>query len=626
MRELNSALNKIPNLRTKLIKKPKHHGARLTRHAHLWGEAEGLVPEVIDFDITSVALHSPGGPDKIIRSQSFSGFSTLQEKKSRCHSFLGISTAHRKTESKPKKLLVLGHRSSNTLQEYQPKRVQEIYEALKDGLNEYLENNQVERDKLSLQLKDMKRNSRLVSKNVWIIKSSKMNIITVDELYEAFCIQKRLYDGACKMKLAFSVSPCTKRARESLAEISRLQKEYRENMCTIEGELQNLLGEFHIKMKGLAGFARLCPGDQYEIFMHYGRQRWKMKGKIEVNAKQTWDGEDMVFLPMIRDRITIKVVESKGLTAHVLVGCVICETKNLFTSQPQTVAVDINDLGTIKLNLEVIWYPFDLEEFSLPTGNVKKVCALQRRISIYSHVTPESPTFSDMSFFPSTPNDSLENGIAANSLSDFSMVFNEPTRRHSIQLSIGTETTVSLIIQEDMLDIDDTKSGEFGHNETSLFTFGHCPLLSNPMSHDLHSDSNVSDCLLQDTDDTSELKPVELDTDEGNITKQLVQRLASNETLVDPSRTHYDGLPNQQAQSHRCVLSGKLEESIYEVCRLLESLQEMHPELQALKQEVMRLEDLQFSFSTGVTFLKKKKKTADVENADIEALREIGLG
>ncbi|KAG2467180.1 RIPR2 regulator, partial [Polypterus senegalus] len=170
---------------------------------------------------------------------------------------------------------------------------------------------------------------------------------------------------------------------------------------------------------------------------------------------------------------------------------------------------------------------------------------------------------------PSTPDDSLENGIAANSLNDFSMVFNEPTRRHSIQLSIGTasdfdqsnpeititppdndttsrsteeeETTVSLSIQEDMLDINDTKSEEFGHNETSLFTFGHCPLLSDPMSHDLHSDSSVSDCLLQDTDDTSELKPVELDIDEGNITKQLVQRLASNETLVDPSRTHYDG-------------------------------------------------------------------------------------
>lgn len=28
-----------------------------------------------------------------------------------------------------------------------------------------------------------------------------------------------------------------------------------------------------------------------QIFMKYGRQRWKLKGKIEVNGKQSWDKE-----------------------------------------------------------------------------------------------------------------------------------------------------------------------------------------------------------------------------------------------------------------------------------------------------------------------------------------------
>lgn len=40
---------------------------------------------------------------------------------------------------------------------------------------------------------------------------------------------------------------------------------------------------------------------------------------------------------------------------HVVVGTVSCETKDLFAALPQTVAVDINDLGTIKLSLEVTW-------------------------------------------------------------------------------------------------------------------------------------------------------------------------------------------------------------------------------------------------------------------------------
>lgn len=53
--------------------------------------------------------------------------------------------------------------------------------------------------------------------------------------------------------------------------------------------------------------------------------------------------------------VRLQVTELKGLASHMLVGSVICETKELFTAMPQVVAVDVNDLGTIKLNLEVTW-------------------------------------------------------------------------------------------------------------------------------------------------------------------------------------------------------------------------------------------------------------------------------
>lgn len=53
--------------------------------------------------------------------------------------------------------------------------------------------------------------------------------------------------------------------------------------------------------------------------------------------------------------LLLKVTEVKGLATHILVGSVTCETKELFAAQPQVVAVDINDLGTIKLNLEITW-------------------------------------------------------------------------------------------------------------------------------------------------------------------------------------------------------------------------------------------------------------------------------
>lgn len=46
--------------------------------------------------------------------------------------------------------------------------------------------------------------------------------------------------------------------------------------------------------------------------MRYGRQRWKLKGRIEVNSRQSWDGDEMVFTPLIADLINIKVTQGAG--------------------------------------------------------------------------------------------------------------------------------------------------------------------------------------------------------------------------------------------------------------------------------------------------------------------------
>ncbi|XP_039876088.1 rho family-interacting cell polarization regulator 2 isoform X3 [Simochromis diagramma] len=386
------------------VKTYNHIKMKRYRYAY---RVSSRVPEIM-----ATGTHSPGGPNGIIRSQSFAGFSTLQERRSRCNSFMGNSAVQKKPQSKPKKPHLSGHKGGSSSREPQPKRLEEVYTALKQGLDEYLEVHQTELDKLTGLMKDMKRNSRLgvlydLDKQIKTIerymRRLEFHISKVDELYEAFCIQSRLREGAIRMKQAFSSSPSTKGTKESIAEVNRRYKEYTENMSAFESELENLLGEFHIKMKGLAGFARLCPGDQYEIFMRYGRQRWKLKGRIEVNSRQSWDGDEMVFMPLITDLINIKVTELKGLATHMLVGSVICETKELFTAVPQVVAVDVNDLGTIKLNLEVTWYPFDVEDLTLSSGNVSKAAALQRRVSVYSQGTPETPTFQDTSFFKWQP-------------------------------------------------------------------------------------------------------------------------------------------------------------------------------------------------------------------------------
>uniref|UniRef100_A0A8V0Y3C4 Rho family-interacting cell polarization regulator 2 n=1 Tax=Gallus gallus TaxID=9031 RepID=A0A8V0Y3C4_CHICK len=616
----------------------------------------------------SIGSHSfsPGGPNGIIRSQSFAGFSGLQERRSRCNSFIENSSALKKPQAKVKKMHNLGHKNSTTPKEPQPKRMEEVYRALKNGLDEYLEVHQTELDKLTAQLKDMRRNSRLgvlydLDKQIKAVerymRRLEFHISKVDELYEAYCIQRRLCDGASKMKQAFAMSPASKAARESLTEINRSYKEYTENMCTIEAELENLLGEFCIKMKGLAGFARLCPGDQYEIFMRYGRQRWKLKGKIEVNGKQSWDGEEMVFLPLIVGLISIKVTEVKGLATHILVGSVTCETKDLFAARPQVVAVDINDLGTIKLNLEITWYPFDVEDLTPSTGNVSKASALQRRMSMYSQGTPETPTFKDHSFFSNLPDDVFENGTAATEKRPLSFTFGdlpyedrvppanpaEPSSAHvSSSPDITTAATQHRALKSSESSSPDCSSSDScgdavpepkdlpspgeavvtGNKVTPRARSEVCQKPSDAGSDRVFIEANVPVSLLQDTDEGSELKPVELDTYEGNITKQLVKRLTSAEVPGTPERLPCEGSISGESEGYKSYLDGSIEEALQGLLLALEPHKEQYKEFQDLDQEVMHLDDIlkQIVFSGKTPFVtrdlldKLSRQTLVMEN------------
>uniref|UniRef100_A0A8C0D104 Rho family-interacting cell polarization regulator 2 n=1 Tax=Balaenoptera musculus TaxID=9771 RepID=A0A8C0D104_BALMU len=648
---------------------------------------------------------SPGGPNGIIRSQSFAGFSGLQERRSRCNSFIENPSALKKPQAKLKKMHNLGHKNSSPPKEPQPKRVEEVYRALKNGLDEYLEVHQTELDKLTAQLKDMRRNSRLgvlydLDKQIKTIerymRRLEFHISKVDELYEAYCIQRRLQDGASKMKQAFATSPASKAARESLSEVSRSYREYTENMCTIEAELEKQLGEFSIKMKGLAGFARLCPGDQYEIFMKYGRQRWKLKGRIEVNGKQTWDGEEMVFLPLIVGLISIKVTELKGLATHLLVGSVTCETKELFAARPQVVAVDINDLGTIKLNLEITWYPFDVEDMTPSSGAGNKAAALQRRMSMYSQGTPETPTFKDHSFFrwlhpspdkprlsvlsalqdsffaklhrsrsfsdlPSLrlrpkavlefysnlPDDIFENGKAAAEKMPLSLSFSDlpngdcalsrsPAGSLPSACSANPEITItpaelnrgSPSSQNEGLDDSGSASSKSSlgegseprpHREEETEGPGKpeaSRASAGARTERLFLEKGVAEALLQESDEASELKPVELDTFEGNITKQLVKRLTSSEVPATTERLLSEGSVSGESEGCRSFLDGSLEDAFNGLLLALEPHKEQYKEFQDLNQEVMHLDDI----------LKSAKHLEDEKLNDAASWTEITEG
>ncbi|XP_062245012.1 rho family-interacting cell polarization regulator 1 isoform X2 [Platichthys flesus] len=376
----------------------------------------------------------------ITRSQSFTGVNNY-DKPYRNLSLFSTPGLGRKP-SRASRMFTMSSKSNPPPKVPQPERLDKVYEALRKGLQSYLHVHQMDLDNLSRQMKESKRNSRLgflyeLDKQVKVteryIRRLEFHLSKIEELYEAYCLQRRLRDGANKMVKAYTASLSSKEARESLTEANKGYKEYTENMCVLESELENQLGEFHIKMKGLAGFARLCAGDQYEIFMRYGRQRWKLRGKIEINSKQVWDSEEMVLLPLVNDFLSVKVTELKSLANHVVVGSVSCETKDLFAALSQTVAVDINDLGTVKLSLEVTWNPFDKDDQGSMASSVNKAPTVSKRLStIFNQSPPDTPSLREQAFYNMLRrHEELENGTAWSNSSESSDDSSSP------QLSAG---------------------------------------------------------------------------------------------------------------------------------------------------------------------------------------------
>ncbi|XP_040892166.1 rho family-interacting cell polarization regulator 1-like, partial [Toxotes jaculatrix] len=318
----------------------------------------------------------------------------------------------------------------------QPERLDEVYAALRRGLQSYLQVHQLELESLGQQIRENKRNGRLGSlyeldKQVKAIerfmRRLEFHLSKVEELYDAYCIQRRLRDGASKMVAAFNSATGSKEARESLSEANKGYRECTEHMCSLESELESQMGEFHVKMKGLAGFARLCAGDQYEVLMRYGRQRWRLRGRVEVSNKQIWDSEEYIFLPLITELLSIKVTELKSLANHVVVGSVSCEMLDLFCPLPQTLAVDINDLGTVKLNLEVTWSPFDKDDQTSSTSTVSK-----RLLSNQS--PPDTPSMREQVFYSLLKRQGeMENGTVWSNSSESSDDSSSPALAHHAQ-------------------------------------------------------------------------------------------------------------------------------------------------------------------------------------------------
>ncbi|TNN87468.1 Protein FAM65A [Liparis tanakae] len=293
----------------------------------------------------------------------------------------------------------------------QPERLDEVYAALRRGLQSYLQVHQLELESLGQQSRENKRNGRLGS----LYELDKVSF-THTCCSRDPCSTLKLYEDGGETSRSFTMLIVY--SGDCVTE---------QHMCSLESELESQMGEFHVKMKGLAGFARLCAGDQYEVLMRYGRQRWRLRGRVEVSNKQIWDGEEYVFLPLVTELLSIKVTELKSLANHVVVGSVSCEMLDLFCPLPQTLAVDINDLGTVKLNLEVTWSPFDKDDQTSSSSTVSK-----RLLSNQS--PPDTPSMREQVFYSLLKRQGeTENGTVWSNSSESSDDSSSPALAHHAQ-------------------------------------------------------------------------------------------------------------------------------------------------------------------------------------------------
>ncbi|KAH3887636.1 hypothetical protein DPMN_011654 [Dreissena polymorpha] len=158
------------------------------------------------------------------------------------------------------------------------------------------------------------------------------------------------------MHRAYVTSPGNQ--RNTLSSVKYGYKECTQNMCNIEAQLEAMMGTFNCKLKGMAGFARLCPGDVFEVTVRHGAQKWKTKGRIEKSGNQKWDIPEFNFKAIIGDVISIKGLEVRAFKS-VLLGQKSCETKDLFSANPQLMTVSINVNGSLKLSIVITWNPLD---------------------------------------------------------------------------------------------------------------------------------------------------------------------------------------------------------------------------------------------------------------------------
>ncbi len=104
-------------------------------------------------------------------------------------------------------------------------------------------------------------------------------------------------------------------------------KQLSQSVAAVELELQSMMGRIKIDIKGtytlssldnfisphfppylaIAGFARVAPGDVFEVQIRHGTLKWRARGKTQTDKTQKWDQQSLIFNCQPENTVDIKV-------------------------------------------------------------------------------------------------------------------------------------------------------------------------------------------------------------------------------------------------------------------------------------------------------------------------------
>jgi flagellar biosynthesis chaperone FliJ len=248
------------------------------------------------------------------------------------------------------------------------------------------------------------------------LRHLEQRIDTLIKLQANYKINLKIKDGIQSMYDAYKKSPGNQ--QKNLINIKNGWKECIQILCAIEAQTEALLGTFEFKIEKLIGFARLCPGDIYELQIKYGSGgKFRTRTKIAKNNSQHWARHQFKFKITVQDLLTIRINEIKFLGKNLLIGEKICDSIDLFsTTQTQRLTFNANTSGSLKLSMLITWLPFENCEESFVYYNPTQYLTLsskEKRLSSFTMSklskssqasSLDSPTSSSFSVYSNTKN------------------------------------------------------------------------------------------------------------------------------------------------------------------------------------------------------------------------------